>query len=112
MEYFEIAVTIINYVGVLVVLYGVVKATIRFFYAEILQLQGKDGASLQSRIRVGLGKYLLLGLELIIAADIIETIISPSLDELLILAIIVAIRTVLSFFLSREIKEVKEDLED
>jgi uncharacterized membrane protein len=45
-----------------------------------------------------------LSLEILIAADIIDTIIQPSLDELAILGGILAIRTVISFSLSWEMK--------
>jgi uncharacterized membrane protein len=44
-----------------------------------------------------------LGLELMIAGDIIGTIIRPTLQEMAVLGSIVAVRTVISFFLNREI---------
>ena len=62
-----------------------------------------------AELRIKLGQYLLLGLEMLIASDIIQTIIDPSMEELAIVGSVVVIRTVLSFFLNREIKEqVKE----
>ena len=59
-------------------------------------------------IRSDLGVYLLLGLELLIAADIIKTILNPALIELLTLGGIVLLRTILSVFLEREMKGLKE----
>ena len=56
------------------------------------------------KIRIDLGRYLLLGLEFLIAADIIRTIAKPSLEEVTVLVAIVAIRTVISYFLNKEIE--------
>ena len=60
-------------------------------------------------LRADLGTYLLLGLELLIAADILKTIVEPGLHELGILAGIVVLRTVLSFFLNKEILEIDHE---
>lgn len=51
-----------------------------------------------------LGRSILLGLELLVAADIIRTVaVTPTLASVLVLALIVAIRTFLSFSLELEI---------
>ncbi len=56
------------------------------------------------RFRQQLGRSILLGLELLVAADIIRTVaVTPSLSNVLVLALIVAIRTFLSFSLELEI---------
>ncbi|MEO3938962.1 DUF1622 domain-containing protein [Dermatophilaceae bacterium Soc4.6] len=56
------------------------------------------------RFRQQLGRSILLGLELLVAADIIRTVaVTPSLSSVLVLALIVAIRTFLSFSLELEI---------
>ena len=56
------------------------------------------------RLRRGLGRAILLGLELFVAGDIIRTVtVSPSFTTVGVLAIIVAIRTFLSFTLEVEI---------
>lgn len=60
-------------------------------------------------MRADLGTYLLFGLEILIASDVLKTIIEPSFMELGILAGIVILRTVLSVFLNREINEIEKD---
>ena len=56
------------------------------------------------RFRRQLGRSILLGLELLVAADIIRTVaVTPTLSSVLVLALIVAIRTFLSFSLELEI---------
>jgi len=92
-------------VGVAVVTYGVVLGLVRFIAAETESLRGKDAAPAQNRLRNLLGYYLLLGLEFLIAADIVRSIVSPSLEELLNLGAIVAIRTVISFSLNWELAQ-------
>ena len=56
-------------------------------------------------MRRQLSSYLLLGLEVMIAGDIIETKIHPTLQEMAVLGSIVAVRTIISFFLNREIEK-------
>ena len=53
--------------------------------------------------RQRLGKSILLGLELFVAADIIRTVATPNLTSVAVLAGIVAIRTFLSFSLEVEV---------
>lgn len=56
------------------------------------------------RFRRQLGRSILLGLELLVAADIIRTVaVTPTLNSVLVLALIVLIRTFLSFSLELEI---------
>ena len=56
------------------------------------------------RFRRQLGRSILLGLELLVAADIIRTVaITPTMDSVLVLGLIVLIRTFLSFSLELEI---------
>ena len=57
------------------------------------------------RYRHGIGRAILLGLELLVAADIIRTVaIDPTFESLGVLAVIVAIRTFLSFSLQLELE--------
>jgi uncharacterized membrane protein len=62
-------------------------------------------------VRLDLGRFLVLGLEFQLAADILRTAIAPRFTQLAQLAAIAAIRTVLNFFLGREIKEQRQLVE-
>lgn len=55
-------------------------------------------------VRVRLGRYLALGLEFQLAADILRTAVAPSFEEIGQLAAVAAIRTALNYFLERDIK--------
>lgn len=101
---------IIDLFTVIIVLYG-------FGYAVIMVVQMHvehrrwDGHSAvdMTVIRVKLGTYLLLALEMFIAADIILTIWEPSLEHLAELWAIVVIRIVITHFLQKEMNELSEE---
>ena len=58
-------------------------------------------------LRQAFGGTLLLGLEVLVAADLVRTVaVAPSLDNVLVLGLIVVIRTFLSFSLETEIEGV------
>jgi uncharacterized membrane protein len=57
------------------------------------------------------GVWLLLGLQFELAADIVRSAISPTWSDIGQLGAIAAIRTVLNYFLERDIKEFEESLE-
>lgn len=63
-----------------------------------------------NRARVELGRYILAGLELLIVSDIIRTSLSLALSDLLFLGLLVVIRSLISFFLDRELGELKQEL--
>jgi uncharacterized membrane protein len=96
---------IISVCSIAVVVYGTCIALGRFVIAECKRVNRTFSFSHLNALRRDLGIYLLLGLEFLIAADILKTILEPGLMELGVLAGIVALRTVLSFFLNKEIRE-------
>jgi uncharacterized membrane protein len=63
-------------------------------------------------IRLELAQSLVLGLEFLLAADILRTAIAPSWDAIGRLAAIVLIRTVLNFFLQREMEHEAKELRE
>ena len=55
-------------------------------------------------VRVQLGQCLVLGLEFQVAADILKTASAPTWNDMLLLAALVGLRTVLNFVLEQEIR--------
>ncbi len=94
----------ISLLGALIVIWGVVEAVTAFFGTKVAKAT-KDQIGESEGIRQRLGAHLLLGIEIFIAADIISSVASPSWDKVGILGAIVAIRTVLSYFLRMELKQ-------
>ncbi len=60
--------------------------------------------------RCELGTKLVFALELMIVSDLLQTIISRSIDDLIFLGGLVVIRTTIAYFLNREIQEVHAEL--
>jgi uncharacterized membrane protein len=98
--------------GVVIVIWGVVLAATEFVKLEYLHIRGRFVCKKREYTRHHLGQYLLLGLEFLIAADIIHTVFKPNLQSLIILGAIVGIRTVISYFLNKELKEAHNCRED
>jgi len=96
----ELIGTAVDAVGVLIIVIGAVIATVNFAAA------GKTDFGIAYRsYRQGLGRAILLGLEFLIAGDIIRTVVvAPTLENVLILALIVIIRTFLSMALQLEVE--------
>ena len=82
---------------------------VAFLRNEIKRFNGTYTINNIRQLRADFGSYLLLGLEFLIASDILKTVVDPTLDELAILGGVVVVRTVLSVFLNKEIKELAED---
>ncbi len=95
----------IGAIGVIVILTGVFRVFIEFIKDELTH---KNEALIHERghERRKLGSYLLLGLEFLVAADIVQTILRPTLEDLGLLAMIVAIRIVFSYFIRKEMEEI------
>lgn len=86
--------------GVILIIAGILVAT-----AIAIGRRTSAGGDALRRYRRGIGSAILLGLEVLVAADIIRTVaVSPTFASAGVLAIIVAIRTFLSFSLEVELE--------
>ena len=96
----------VSVVGIVIIIWGVIRAIFEFLHSEYLCLiKKKKTKPKQKSTRQKLGAYILLGLEFMIAGDIIHTVIKPSKDALIVLGAIVVIRTIISFFLNKELEK-------
>ncbi|MBP2278530.1 DUF1622 domain-containing protein [Sphingomonas sp. PL20] len=92
----------IEVTGTAIIVIGAGSSLIRFLQQSV---KGPIDQHVVGSFRSSLGEAILLGLEFLVAADIINTIaIQPTLSSLAVLAGIVLIRTFLSFSLEVEIK--------
>ena len=96
----EIAAEFLDAAGVVVIVVG---AVISAAAAAVRYVRDRDPET-YPRFRRQLGRSILLGLELLVGADIVRTVaVVPSFDSVIVLALIVLIRTFLSFSLELEI---------
>lgn len=100
---------IISYISIAIICYGAIIGLGKFVLNELTRLQNKFSLSKTVQIKIEVGHYVLLGLEFLIASDIIDTILNPSFQDLGVLAGTVVIRTGLSFFLNKETRDIKQD---
>lgn len=97
----------ISFCGVMVIFFGVVVALSRYISYPFLKKNPNDELDI-NKIRLNLGRVLTLGLEFIVAADLIGTTTAPDYYSVGIVASIVLIRTLLSYTLNREINELSQ----
>ena len=95
------AARVVELTGVAVLLLGALLAAVAFARRLAHRVTFEDA---YRGLRADLGRAILLGLELLVIADIIGTVaIEPTLQNLGVLAVIVVIRTFLSFALELEV---------
>ena len=92
--------------SVVVIFYGVVRA----FLAWIMSIVRGPERVPPTAIRLDLGRSLALALEFLLATDILETIVSPSLEQVAILGGVAIIRTGLNYFLGKEMTDEAKEL--
>jgi uncharacterized membrane protein len=90
----------IESLAVLIIVVATAHGTVRFLMQTRARVEGA-----YSRYKNQLGRALLLGLELLVAADIIETVtLERTMQSVLMLAVLVLVRTFLSWSLIVEIE--------
>ncbi|SPJ22914.1 DUF1622 domain-containing protein [Palleronia abyssalis] len=101
--------TVVDLLAIAILVLGAVRFVLGFVLAE-LQRDGVARVRGINRQRVALGRYILAGLELLIVSDIVHTALSLAMIDLVFLGLLVVIRSLISFFLDRELEAVKHDL--
>ena len=102
----ELTETVLNALSLLCIVVGVVLSLTR----AIQQQRSFGDHPLHTFFRRIFGGWLIVALELQLAADIVATIISPTYQDLIQLAAIALIRTFLNYFLNKELLEQTEIL--
>lgn len=89
----------ITIIGVVVITFGAVRSVYQLLMLAFCKLD-------VNYIRLEFGKNVMLGLDFIVGADIIGSLIEPNYYNLGLLALLVFIRIILSFFLNRELEQL------
>ena len=100
----------IDILAIVIMLIGAVRFVAGIAWAET---QGDPQRRVRGidRQRMELGRYILAALELLIVSDIIHTALSLAFGDLLFLGLLVLIRALVSYFLDREIRQIREELD-
>ncbi len=100
----EYAATVIDMIALVVVVVGTAEAAVAGFRMMFSDANGHRKREVWLRY----GRWLVAALTFQLAADIIETSIAPSWDDVGRLAVIAVIRTLLNYFLEKDIVDVRE----
>ena len=101
----EYAAWAIEILAVAIIVVSILVSTIRYLIQAALHAGGKDSKDRYQKLKVSLGRTLLLGLEILVAADIVRTVaLEATLESVLVLGLLVLIRTFLSWALVVEIE--------
>ncbi|MGY2084084.1 DUF1622 domain-containing protein [Blastococcus sp. SYSU DS0539] len=107
-EVVNVLVVIVEACGAAVIIVGAVWAFMRFVWMGLRHRSAHGFVP----VRLTLGRFLALGLEFQLASDVLRTAVAPSWEEIGQLAAIAAIRTVLNYFLGKEIAEERRQVEE
>ena len=103
LEWIEVAALAIEILAVVIIVAAIFYSTARYFVQAVTHPSERN--SHYKQLKVSLGKALLLGLEILVAADIIRTVaLEATLESVLVLGLLVLIRTFLTWALVVEIE--------
>lgn len=91
--------------GVLVIMMGALRTITRYLRSSL----GRTTHRITS-LRNQLGQSMVMGLEFLVAADILRTALAPTWNDMLLLASLVGLRTILNYFMERELKALDADI--
>ena len=94
---------VVGMIGIAIIILGLSIGLARLVLTEFNSLKPirKHTMSLDE-IRSDIGRHMLLGLDFLVASDLILTVVRPTLEELAILGGLVVIRVVIGYFRHRE----------
>ncbi len=99
----NLAVDAIDWLALILIVVGAIEA---FFLGLWTMFSSSEGHH-EREVWLRLGRWLVAGLPFQLAADVLETAITTSWDEVARLAAIAAIRTFLNYFLERDLGEIR-----
>ena len=93
---------VVDSIGIIILAFGVFRAAIRYVQ---LVMHMSAAISIES-IRLNLGQTIILAVEFLLVSDLLKTIISPNYYEIGMLGALVVIRTILTYFLNKELEQI------
>lgn len=104
----EWAASAIDLFAIALLLVGVARFAAGWVASEARK--GVERTQKMNRERIGLARYILAALEVFIVSDIIHAALSLKFSDLVFLGLLVIIRSVISYFLDRELEQLKKEL--
>lgn len=104
--------TITKVIGCAILILAAARFTFGLLRSEFRSGNHSERTQIVNDIRLHFGRLILAGLMMLIVSDIIHTAVSQRMGDLIFLAVLVAIRSTIAYFLERELITVKEDLDE
>ena len=101
LQWIEVATRLLEVLAVAIIVLSILYSILRYVYER---LRGREHEDAYLALKGGLGRSMLLGLEILVAADIVSTVaLESTLESVLTLGLLVIIRTFLSWALEVEV---------
>lgn len=108
-EWLGWAIVGIELIAVAILFVGLARFLWGYLASEVLRAPMVARDSRANLARIVLARYILMALEVFIVADLLMTLLSASLQSLLFLALLVLVRSVISYFLEHELREIRAE---
>lgn len=108
-EWLGWAVLVIELVAVAILFIGLARFLRAYVASEMSGAAIIKRDSRANLARIELARYILMALEVFIVADLLMTLLSASLQSLMFLALLVLVRSVISWFLEHEIRAIRAE---
>jgi uncharacterized membrane protein len=106
---FEWLVSIIELFAILILVLGLLRFAASFANGEVMQRGAMDRTHAINTGRIELARHILAALEVFIVSDIIRTVLDLTMENLILLGVLVAIRTVISLVLDWEMRVLQQE---
>ena len=104
-EALEVVILTADGVGILIMLVGFALALGQLLPVLVRRSSSDEIIGIQM-VRCRLGSYLVLALEFMIVSDLVHSVLTHELEDLYFLGVLVILRTMIGYFLNKEIQEI------
>jgi uncharacterized membrane protein len=108
---FEWLVSLVELFAIAILVIGLLRFAAPFAGGEVFRKDATERSHVMNVGRIELGRHILSALEVFIVADLIRTVLELSIENLIFLAALVLIRSIISFFLEREMRNIEREEE-
>ncbi|MCG6112190.1 MAG: DUF1622 domain-containing protein [Paracoccus sp.] len=95
--------------AICILLLGTLRFSARFVTGDVMRRDAHERSHQLNHGRLALGRHILAGLEVLIVADLIRTILHLSIGNIVLLGAIVLIRSFISFMMEYEMRALQQD---
>jgi uncharacterized membrane protein len=106
-QFVSLFVRLVEAAGAIIIFTGAVSGFVRFVLVALVRRRAADFTP----VRLDTGRFIALGIEFQLASDLLRTAVAPTFEEIGKLAAVAAIRTALNYFLGREIRDERAEVE-